>query len=218
MKAFTELFIDEPGTTWWKDPALPLFQEYKKSDHRRRPWNTFRYMCLLDRYPGSFQAVGFKLMYGQLARQPEILVKMILDGYRILHLVRDNCLDIVLSKENAKRGFVHERKPVDVGPIYLNPAAVLMHMTKEERRVKIARGLLSLLPLQSLEVRYESLCQDRDAVLSRVAGFLGVGSSGISYSGRLRKIARGPYRDRIANFEQVREALSRTRFASLLRE
>ena len=65
----------------------------------------------------GIDAVGFKLMYSQLTRISKPLMPALwLKRARIIHLMRRNALDVVLSKEagEARQGVLHAREGQEV--------------------------------------------------------------------------------------------------------
>jgi LPS sulfotransferase NodH len=77
----------------------PRFVEMRARLPKRRTAAVFEYLDGLYQRPGS---VGFKLMYSQLRQNPQILPYLVRRRVRIVHLVRENLLDILLSEELAR--------------------------------------------------------------------------------------------------------------------
>ncbi|MBW3568305.1 MAG: Stf0 sulfotransferase family protein, partial [Proteobacteria bacterium] len=63
-----------------------------------RPWSVMKY---LDGVYSRKEAIGFKLMYEHLRAYPEILWFIVKRRLRVIHLVRDNHLDVVISSQLA---------------------------------------------------------------------------------------------------------------------
>ena len=86
IQGFRELFIDREFI--FLDTKLSTFLLYQKNNSsKKRPQIIFEYLNELDNYMTEREAVGFKLMYGQLLDYPEIVWKLIKDRYKIIHLV-----------------------------------------------------------------------------------------------------------------------------------
>ncbi len=102
--AYGELFLGRkrvPGKMEWdSDFAYPRFIETEASGLAIRPLSVFSYLDELYRQPG---AVGFKLMYSQLRQYPEILAYLVRHHISVVHLVRQNHLDVVISGAVAAR-------------------------------------------------------------------------------------------------------------------
>jgi hypothetical protein len=77
---------------WDSDFARPRYIE--SGLRSPRPFSLFSYLNGLYRTPGT---VGFKLMYSQLRRYPETLAYLIARRIRVVHLVRENHLDVLIS-------------------------------------------------------------------------------------------------------------------------
>jgi hypothetical protein len=134
--------------------------------HRFRSW---QYLDGLYDQPG---AVGFKLMYGQLRKFPELLLYFRRRKIRVVHLVRDD-LDAVISKARMKHmGIAHQRKgeKLEHAQMRLDPDRVVRDVRRIRRDRKWARRLIELVGVDSCEVSYESLCRDFGALFD----FLGL--------------------------------------------
>ncbi len=149
-------------------------------------------------------------------------MKIVLDNYKIIHLVRQNYLDIILSRTNAwgkgKKGIVLTREKVEIEPVYLEPQSLLKEIYEIEFKQKVFKNIINFLPNPAMLVTYESLLKERDKILDSISTFLRVENSGITYSSPYVKISQGTYKDKIANYEEVKKALSGTIFESLLHE
>jgi LPS sulfotransferase NodH len=225
IKAFSELFIGEtfahPSDEYlpWSDEYLSLFYEFERMNPGMRLFKVFQYLETLSHYPGMHHAIGFKLMYSQLAKRPEILLKLILARYKVINLTRENSLDILISRETFKRnGFPHSKEEQKLKAIELKPGLLLKELEKQDRNIQLMQTLLNLLPLQVLNVTYESLCNNQQMVIDSVLNFLGVGDNKVSLNSELKKISKGQYSQKIANFEEVKVALSGTKFQRFLQE
>ena len=82
---------------------------------------------------------------------------------------------------------------------------LLSQMEWEERKVERFRRLLSLLPVPTLEVSYESLVSGETG-FETLLYFVGVAPEGDLVS-RLTRIGSRSYEERIENYDEVRKAL-----------
>jgi LPS sulfotransferase NodH len=215
-----EVFLDRVAKPAWYNLEFlqaDRFCQFRQSTRSIRPWSTFRYLdMLVEKFSGEYLALGFKLMYRQLRRQPEILPKLMLDRYRILHVVRENYLDVLISHRIAhKRGEAHARKEVEQPKVYLEPSPLVRILERKKKKVRWMRLFLRILPLPVLEVTYRSLCESTEASLNTAASFLSVPSY-TGYESDFRKISTLPDWERIENYEEVRQALAGTEFQGLL--
>lgn len=215
-----ELFYDEPR----REPPKGLcndFERYVEIGSRfgngRRPWSVFGYLDRLYYRPG---AVGFKLMYSQLRNYPEILWYIVRRRLTVVHLVRSNHLDVILSRDLKNRtGTAHitdnegEHQPDEIA---LNPGSIAKRVKRLDRKQGFFRGLLRVLPVPVHEVSYESLCEDDNAFLE-VCDFLGIpGEREDRSRTRLRKIQRSAHSKLISNYGEVKSALMLAGYEHLL--
>lgn len=221
VKLFSgEIFLDRPSTNnigWIDDPDFMTFYDYRNKLKLGRPWTTFNYLDEIDDYPGDHKAIGFHLMYNQLADYPEILFRLIVDGYKIVHLERQNYLDTLISMANMnRRNIVHSRNNMDISAIHLDIDVLWKSLCRQEEKIAIVKRLIRFLPIKSFKVTYESLRCDRENQLHDIAQFLGVSARDIKFQSSLKKISQGSYSKKIKNFEQVRQKLLGTRFEEFI--
>ena len=216
---FGEAFLNKKPGIWADQVFLPAdrFCQFRESTRWVRPWSTFRYLdALMEEFSAQHRALGFKLMYKHLLRYLELLPLMLSEGYRIIHLVRTNYLDVLISERIVQqRGRAHARAEVAPPPVHLEPSTLVRILRGKRRKVKIARLVLRSLSLDVIEVDYESLCEDTPGVLDTTTGFLSVPLYA-GYQSCFRKISRKPDWERIRNYEQVRRALDLSDFRNLV--
>jgi LPS sulfotransferase NodH len=158
-------------------------------------------------------------MYSQLTRISRPLMPALwLKRVRIIHLIRRNALDIVLSKEAgaARGGRLHAREGNQVEQVRLNldTETLLRRMTLHERAIAGARVRFKRVGLPYTEVVYEDLAADESGFAS-LFEFLDVEPAPVSSS--LQKLNPTAHEDLIENYGEVRDALAETEFAGLLR-
>src|SRR5688572_16995325 len=101
VSAYGELLLGRSRTA----PQLlgrtdfPRFVEVNTSSGLPRVSGMFSYLNRLYRQPGI---VGFKVMYTCLRTFPEICAYFVARRVRIIHLERENLLDILVSEELAR--------------------------------------------------------------------------------------------------------------------
>jgi LPS sulfotransferase NodH len=216
VKACDELFHP-------REPKFLLdqtrFCQFEKTHPGKRPVLTFKY---LDRmaadYSSQYEAYGFKLMYNQLTRFPEILSKLVLDRYKIVHLVRENYIDTALSSKLARENQVfHSTTDTNIKSVYIDPLWFLKQLKKQDTRVRWADLFLSILPIPSLRITYDDLCRDPISTIKIILGFLSISiPENFSPKSEMKKVNQKSYREAIVNFEEVRTALKDTKFYDLL--
>jgi len=180
----------------------------------------FRYLDYVYAPRRNLRAIGFKLMYDQVRPYPHVLAYLRWRNVRVLHLIRENLLDLVLSrKANAfrKRANVWSTEEREFIRPCLNTRTLIAELTRLEWERRVARlaTRLSLLPVH--EVSYEDLL-DSDSRLDPILAFLGVRrDAGTDLSPTIVKLAPFSHRDGIANFDEVDQCLQGTRFHAFLR-
>jgi LPS sulfotransferase NodH len=217
-----ELFLPRVRVSerrWDSDFACPRFIETKSKGLAFRPFSVFSYLNALYSTSG---AVGFKLMYEQLGLYPEILAYLIWHKVRVVHLVRRNHLDVLLSYAvKAKLGRAHLLKgqsAPDELYVELNTENLIRQLEKLQRKQSIARKLLrwcGLCGLPHLEVAYEDLLRD-PAHFRLIWGFLAIETEEQIPDSTLVKIRRGGQRDMISNYGEIQHLLANSKFAALL--
>jgi hypothetical protein len=214
-----ELFLPRVRSSerrWDSDFACPRYIETKAVGVPVRPFSVFSYLDALYNTPGT---VGFKLMYQQLGRYPEILPYAMRNRIRVIHLVRRNHLDIVLSYAvKAKVGQAHllqgQSAPDDMS-VELETQGLISKLEWLEKKQNIARTMLAWSGLPNIEVAYEELLRDPGR-FQTLWEFLLIPPEESSAHTPLVKIRQGGHRDVIRNYEHVRELLSSSKFAALL--
>jgi LPS sulfotransferase NodH len=158
-------------------------------------------------------------MYAQLGLYPEILPYLIWHRIRIIHLVRRNHLDVLLSYTiKAKVGQAHllagQAAPEDLR-VEMNTKDLVKKMGRLQKKQNLARRLLAWSRLPHLEIAYEDLLSD-PAHFDWILNFLAVEPGENSQPSSLVKIRRGGHREVISNYDEVKEVLASSQFASLL--
>ena len=228
IEMFSELFIP---------PRKKLKVKQTLNNHRIEPFYMFKetnsqikqtflvweYCNQLKHSFGRKKLLGFKLMYDQAKTYPELLFKLTIDGYKFIHLIRENHLDVELSIINAwhKEGnqIVVTRKEIDfLKPVNLDVSSLVERLSERESRINRWKNYLLALPRPVLTITYQELCDNKNLTLSGVNKFLGLPQSSTCYESSVKKISRDSYKAKIANYSEVKNALLGTKFAHLLEE
>jgi LPS sulfotransferase NodH len=223
--AYSELFMHggEGTPRWGHEQDLPYWQTYIREQgggRLTRPFQLWRYLGrALEERPGV-DAIGFKLMYSQLTRIAKPLTPALwLKRVRIIHLMRRNALDVVLSRDagEARRGVLHAREgqSVEAVRVRLRTDDLLKRLTAHERQIEGARVRFKRVGIPYTEVIYEDLVADEKQGFDDLFRFLGVEPAPVSSS--LQKINPTSHEELIENYGEVREALEGTKFAGQLR-
>jgi LPS sulfotransferase NodH len=220
VSAHGELFLPRQRNLsgkWDAEFAYTRFVETKFKSWTIRPFSVFSYLNTLYSMPGK---VGFKLMYKQLGLYPEILAYFMRHRIRILHLVRRNHLDVMLSYAvKAKLGQAHllvGQSAPDKLQVELDARTLVSQFSWLQKQQNIARKLLLGCKLPHLEVSYEDIVQDQTYYFQLIGDFLSIRSEEKMPRSPLTKIRKGTHRDIISNYDQVKRALAGSKFASLL--
>jgi LPS sulfotransferase NodH len=221
---YSELFMHggEGTPNWSAEQDIPYWQTYardRRGGRVARPYWLWHYLGQAFEERPGVDAIGFKLMYSQLTRISRPLMPALwMKRVRIIHLIRRNALDVVLSKEAgaARQGRLHARDGEEVEQVRLNleTDTLLRRMTLHERAIAGARVRFKRVGLPYTEVVYEDLAAD-ESLFASLFEFLGVEPAPVSSS--LQKLNPTAHEELIENYGEVRDALADTEFASLLR-
>jgi hypothetical protein len=216
-----ELFLPRPRVPdrrWDSDFSIPRYVESKEIHGSVRPFSVYRYLSALY---GGDGAVGFKLMYSQLRRYPEILPYLVRNRIRAVHLVRRNHLDVLISfaiKNEIGRAHVlsPSDRPADV-TVELDTASLVRDLRKLELKHSVGRKVLRVARLEHMEIAYEELVADPTR-FDRIRRFLALPGDQELPQSNILKTRTGRQRDVVANYDDVRATLQGTRFAALLED
>jgi LPS sulfotransferase NodH len=223
VTAYGELFqpeADEPSPYGNRD--VRTFKAHLSDRPASRAGLVRRRISYVNAVYGSRSgaaAVGFKLMYRQASINPGLLPYLALRRARVVHLIRANVLDSVVSHEAARaRGVfhIHRGEPVKKVRVQLDAGDLVNRLGQHEHSIASARSSLSRLRFRQLETFYEELIgRQGDAELVRILDFLGVGGRQLGSS--LVRVNDAPHAELIENYDEVRAALTGSRFESMLR-
>jgi LPS sulfotransferase NodH len=216
-RAYGELFLPRRHVeNWDADFAYPRFVEARRQKWGIRPMQVFRYLDGVYQHPG---AVGFKLMYSQLFFYPELLLYFWTHRVRIVHLVRKNALDLLISQA-LKRKIQRAHRLADEAPreevqVELNPQTLIRKLEIKQRKIKRGQWILRLSGLQSIEIGYEDLLKD-PSVFQSLCRFLSIETDSVLPQSRFQKVRRESQRQIIKNYSDVKKVLEDTPFLSYL--
>jgi hypothetical protein len=158
-------------------------------------------------------------MYAQLARHPEIWIYVIRHQILVLHLVRNNHLDVIISREVRRATNTTHRvegsTEDNLIPVTLDPQDTVKRLRTLQRNINLARSLIRLSRVPSLEISYEELLED-SANFEPVWEFLQISEQRARPESRLVKLVKGEYPELIRNYDDVQRAIKDTEFAYLL--
>jgi LPS sulfotransferase NodH len=215
VRRYAELF-DPRG----KDPLF-FVQRARQNGTGRNPISQtrlcFSYLDEIYTPAHGLEAIGFKLMYEQPKSNPGVLAYIAWRRVRVIHLVRTNLLDILISGETARaRGRFHstgdDPPPVTVS---LDPATVVARLDTLDRRVRLMRRGLAVTRTPTIEVRYEALAADPRG-FGEILRFLDVDETGAELTASLRKLNKVERRQLVDNYDEIQDVLGPTRYAAFL--
>jgi LPS sulfotransferase NodH len=219
--ACDELFLNRHrivGKKYWdSDFAYPRFIDFQPEGWKKnRPFSVFTYLEELYQQPGS---MGFKLMYSHLKAHPEILFYLMVKRISVIHLIRQNHLDVIVSRQvKHKTGRAHvlvgEQKPEKV-LIELDTQTLIKTIQELQNKQDVIRKLLHRFHLRHIEVIYEDLVRDRDR-FNPIWNFMAIDTLGYLPPPKLVKIRRGGHAEVIRNYNEVKAVLMDSAFANLI--
>jgi LPS sulfotransferase NodH len=219
VTAHGELFLKRPRSPerrWDSDFSYPRYVESKAEHGSVRPLSVFRYLRAIYREAGS---IGFKLMYSQVRDFPEIIPYLMKNRIRAVHLVRRNHLDVLISfaikREIGKAHLLaQEDRPRDIR-VDIDTGSLLKDLRRLQFKHDVGRRLLRASRLRHMEVAYEDLVHEQ-AHFERVLEFLDLSTEQALPKSMIFKTRVGRQADVIKNYEDVRETLLNSQFATLL--
>lgn len=226
IASYDELLLaGASGSGYWGRTDLEFFEPYyirkRKHDNffARALWS-FRYLNALYSPRQGTEAIGMKLMYEQLWKNPCVWLYMMRHRVRVVHIIRINLLDIILSLETVKaRKTPHAlaSHAVETPAVTLDPSTLVSTLKTFEFRVRVARWLLTLLPIEHLDIAYEQLMAD-PSILDDAFRFLGVDipPESPTHASRFKKLNTASKSDLIENYVEIEQVLKGTRFERFL--
>jgi len=223
VKSYEEPFIWREQRSNWRE-KVPTYYEYKKTRVCFSIFTVFRYVDLITdfRLFPSARVVGFKVMYAHLRHFPGILLKLVISRFKLVHLVRQNFLDIYISREVASQLAILHSNLLDPSStaedrrVRIDTDMMLADLKRFKRNSEIFRHFLKLLPIEVLEVSYEELVDTHSQVLEKLGLFLGIAVDSQSLHSGLKRLGSGSYREKIENYGEVHRALIGTDFYRFL--
>ena len=206
--------------------SSPSYDSFVAAHNGRRvlravaPWRTTGEFLdrLLDPLldpPGPARTIGFKVMYNQLHRHPELLLEMRRRPMSVIHLVRHNVLKTRISAMVAReRGIWAADRPVDQPAKVTVPLEGLLEDLKRRQwRIRVHRTLLR--PVHPLEIAYEDLLRQPEVEFRRVTSYLAVPED-LAALGSKVKLLPDRLEDLVENYAELASRLQGTDLAWLL--
>lgn len=215
--AYGELFLPRKHVeNWDADFAHPRFSEVRAQTAGIRPVQVFQY---LDSVYQNHGTVGFKLMYSHLYRYPELMIYFWTHRVHVVHLVRRNALDFVISqalkRKLQKAHRLADDPPLEDVQIELDPQTLIRNLQVRQRKIRRGQMVLRLSGLPWIEVGYEDLQKD-PSVFQSLCRFLEIETDHVMPQSRFQKVRRKSQGQIIKNYSEVKKVLEGTQFLSYL--
>jgi LPS sulfotransferase NodH len=174
VRAFGEVFLewasikDHGGDRKLLPPLF--FKDFQEHTGSRK---VGAYLQLLEESEKG--PIAFKVMYDQVRRNPAILITAIARGYTIVHLTRQNLLDIVTSRLLARATRVyHSASQIEQPQIIADADTVMAMLKRIDWQMRIATTLLKILPIAKTSISYESIVDQPEIEVRRLLNAAGI--------------------------------------------
>ena len=171
---------------------------------------------LVDMYAArtDVSVLGFKFMYSQAKKYPQVVEWIKANDVKVIHLIRSNTLKMMVSREVSRsRKIYHSSQKVSQMKVALNPYLLKYRLRRLTEQVEAYRRLFPDNPYT--EVIYETFVANRQQETRRILDFLGVPEM-VSLESALVKINSYSLADVIKNYDQVVRVLQGTSYEKLL--
>ena len=238
---FVVLFSARAGSSWLRgslnaNPAVIFAPEVltKMIQQGRSPAEQRAWLRLALQPPGEFDgfAVGLKTklsfpdradavsdggsaVLGSLDSFADVLRE---SGARVIHLARRNVLKVAISGLNRRR-----MEPANIrhggdrlGRFAVRTAQIDREVAVVEARSRRVEVFARSLDMPLAEIVYEEMLADMDAVVARVAAFLGVPHT--PAPGYLQKNTPDDLRLALSNFDEIAAHLAGSPYSAMLHE
>ena len=162
------------------------------------------------------KAIGFKLMYNQNNDTLSDLIKE--NDFHVIHLIRQNFLKIILSRETArKRSLYHASNSDDIESIKIHLQSENLIDELYEIKKEVDRNRAVFKSTAYSEVFYEDLIANKDEVTKSIINSLGLSLNGLSdMVFPLKKINSDKIEDIIDNYDEIKNILENSEFREFL--
>lgn len=216
VNCYGELFLNKATLYQDGEIQMPRFLLWRQKNTGLRPFTTYRYLNEVCAGKGS---IGFKLMYPQLRKFLETATFAISKKMAVVHLVRKNILDSVLSSLVAKeRGQFHykgqDEIPIEEA-INVDTDHLIRSISRINKTTEMARLFLRISQLIQIEINYEDLLADKQN-FKPIWDFLGEDFDKHPPSWHLKKSRKKSPRETIINYKEVHAALAQNGYEHFL--
>ncbi|MGM0587229.1 MAG: hypothetical protein ACQETE_02325 [Bacteroidota bacterium] len=224
VQSFGELFMGEDHIDW-KHPGYQIECWNQRARHiRNEDVNSFMHRYVYRSYPRGIKAVGFKLFFiqGGISSGPVSIWNYLVSdpSIHIIRLVRSNYLAVLTSKQEAIESKVwFKTKPSKTStvkpqnPIWLNPEECEHLFSSFDIEDRMLKERFENHPYRY--VTFENILHDSQQ-LADLQSFLDIEVRDLKP--KTYKQARRTLRDRIANFEQLKDHFKGSKWARFFDE
>lgn len=219
VTCYGEMFLGQETMYQDNETRFPRFLLWRKGKRGTRPFLTMQYLDHMFSGLSGEELIGFKLMYPHLKKYPEILFHMLVSRPRVIHLIRRNSFESVISslvaKHRGKHHFRENESLPEEQAIRIDPKLLIRKIGSFEQKTLTSRRLLKLMRFNYIEVHYEDLATD---ILNfrPVWDFLKVNFDESPPVWQLKKSRKKKPAEAIVNFPEVEEALIRAGYEHFL--
>lgn len=178
-------------------------------------------LCFSEKFPAhldktvwrkysGFAAVGFRLLYEQCATpdsdrtsfRPEVFRYFATQALFVVHLVRRNVLNKLLSRKLAQRFQIFGGRPYPPTTLDISPDELRHEIERQARFLQAIAGQLDQQP--TIAIYYEDLCANTTRHLDVIFRFLGVRSVPVAVDFPKQRVR--PQNEYIANYMELKAA------------
>ena len=214
IQCYREIFLPS-------NPKPETYRTYRTASLGRQLDHLFRRKRLVDDYLANLyassdgvDALGFKFMYSQAWKFPEVVAWIKEHKAKVIHLIRKNTLKRIISGRIAqKRNVFHSTEPLEPIKVHLKPGKLKARLALSMRQIETYRQVFADNPY--LEVTYESFATRRNDEARRILQFLGI-EPVVPLTTDLVKLNPDSLVELIENYEEVTQSLKGTAFERYL--
>ena len=191
------------------------YRAYRQAPIQRRIEHLIRPQASVDRYlagifDDNIDALGFKLMYGQARRFPQVSHWCRKQNVGVIHLIRRNSLKIHVSRQIAKKRGIYfstvDPKPMSVS---LDTRSLVGSLRRIEHEISHYGAMFDV--GDYMEIFYEDFVADPEKQSERLLSFLDVAAD-INLSSNLVKTSSDSLADVVDNYGEIQRVLGGTDF------
>lgn len=223
--SYSELLLEnaEGKPIWGGCKDQEFFNSYLKAEKQRHQ-NINVQDCLFDYLDKLYakrdgiEAIGFKLMYGQAGAYGVIIDYLVSRKVSIIHLIRRNSLDIILSKEAAAQRSMYHSRSDDIEPVKLTVDLneIKLKLLWQEKEIHKARKKYANLKLPYCEVYYEDLLSGK-VPFQYLLKFINIEGRVTNLESSLKRTNKEPHSKIIENYEQLKSFLENSKYSSMIK-